>query len=124
MAILAEAEARQSGRQAAGQIQVQASAGAVEAMKLLFALIVAMAFGFPAHGQPVCGDREDIVQGLAGKHQEQQIGFGIDHRGRLFELWLSREGGYTMLVTTPGGPTCLVSVGKNWRVQALKGVEL
>lgn len=92
-------------------------------MKLLFALIVAMAcvIEFPAHGQPICGDREEIVQGLAGKHQEQQIGYGIDHRGRLFELWLSREGGYTMLVTTPGGPTCLVSVGTSWIISPLKG---
>lgn len=73
-----------------------------------------------AFASPLCGDRDEIVQDLTDKYQEQQVGIGIDHTGRLVEVWASLEGGYTIIATSPGGPTCLVSVGKSWQMQAPK----
>lgn len=94
------------------------------AVKLLFAIVLVMAWIDTAGAQIICGERQQIIADLKGKYDEQQVGVGIDRAGKMVEVWASHDGSYTILVTEPGQRTCLVSTGEGWQVQALKAPSL
>ena len=61
-----------------------------------------------------CGKHTEVVKLLEGNHQERRSAMGLSANGKLIELYTSTEGGWTLLVTTPGGPTCPISAGRDW----------
>ena len=68
-----------------------------------------------AQAQMVCGERQEIVRALESGHKERQAGVAISGSGGLVELFKSRGGRtWTLLLTIPGGPTCLLGSGENW----------
>jgi hypothetical protein len=63
-----------------------------------------------------CGKREAIIKQLGGDYQEAQIGAGIARGGGLVEIWVNPDSGsWSLLVTMPGGATCLMISGQDWR---------
>ncbi len=82
---------------------------AVSIGALIFALSAS-----PADAQMACGKHTEVVKLLEGTHQEHRSGMGLSAEGKLIELYTSSEGGWTLLVTTPDGPTCLITAGKDW----------
>lgn len=70
----------------------------------------------------LCGDREQILQRLAQKHEETQQSIGLSADGGVIEVLVSPTGGWTMMVTYPKKPTCILAVGEAWQTfAALKG---
>ena len=67
---------------------------------------------------PFCGDRGAIVSRLERTYAETRTGFGLTADGRLLELFASPSGSWTILITSPGGPTCMATSGDSWRVPA------
>lgn len=68
----------------------------------------------PAEAQARCGARDAIARDLARGYGEAQAGSGLAE-GRIFELWVSHETGtWTLLITTPGGMSCLAAAGEGW----------
>ncbi len=63
-------------------------------------------------GHEVCGDREGIVKQLAERYGERPVWRGLDYRGQLVELFASKSGTWTIIVTVPGMPSCLVAGGE------------
>ena len=59
-----------------------------------------------------CAPRQAVVEGLSGPdHRERPIYRGLAN-GNLIELWLSDEGGFSIILTRPeGGLSCMVSAG-------------
>ena len=64
---------------------------------------------------PLCGAREAMIDRLASKYDEQPVSLGVTATGSLLEVLASPSGSWTIIVTVPGGPTCLVSSGEGWR---------
>ena len=83
--------------------------------------LILLLFGFIAYEPPVanaqqprCGQRTNIVEWLEKKFGEKRAGVGISREGRLVEIFTSSSGSWTVLLTYPGGPTCLIFSGQNW----------
>lgn len=71
----------------------------------------------PAAAQqgPQCGPRDAIVASLADGYQEQVVSRAVTSTGALLEVLTAPSGSWSILVTVPGGPTCLVSSGEGYR---------
>ena len=69
----------------------------------------------PAQAQQFCGDRAEILKTLEGKHGEQPQSIGLSQDGALVEIMVSPGGSWTILVTYPNKPTCVVSTGQDWQ---------
>ena len=68
-----------------------------------------------AQAQMVCGERKAIVDALEDGHQERRAAAGLSGSGGLVELYISKGGAtWTLVVTIPGGPACLLATGENW----------
>lgn len=79
------------------------------------ALILIPSFDVQAQEQrPVCGPRDQIVQGLAQKYSETPQHSGLMPSGMLLEVLVSPEGTWTIIVTHPQGRACLFSAGDGW----------
>jgi len=79
---------------------------------LAAALILA---GSPAAAQTLCGTRDNVLKQLAFEYQEAPVGIGLASNGAVVELLTSTSGSWTLLITTPRGPTCLMGTGEAWQ---------
>ena len=69
----------------------------------------------------LCGDRDQILKRLEQGHDERPQALGLSADGGVLEVLVSPEGGWTMLVTYPKRPTCVVAVGEGWQMLQLVG---
>ena len=75
----------------------------------------------PADAQaPKCAPRDALIDSLSRKYDETPVSMGVTSSGSLIEVLASPGGSWTILVTVPGGPTCLVSSGDGWRDSPLQ----
>ena len=66
----------------------------------------------PAGAQSNCAPRELVAAGLADQWGEARRSIALDAAGSVVEIWASTETRtWTMTVTVPGGPTCIVASG-------------
>ncbi len=89
-------------------------------MRLTLIAIVAALVTFgaaPASAQSMCGDRAKMIGYLDKDFREARSGIGIASNGAVVELYTAKTGTWTMLVTRPGGPTCVMGSGENWERQ-------
>lgn len=91
----------------------------------LFVLLGAIAFGGAragaADGAQVCGERDVLLAQLALQHKETPQALGLGADGGVIEVLVSPEGGWTMLVTYPARPTCVIATGEAWETVELAG---
>jgi len=73
------------------------------------------------NAQMVCGERVEIVNALESGHHEKKAAAGLSGNGGLVELFTGEAGTWTLLLTLPGGPTCLLGAGEAWEGFAEKG---
>lgn len=88
-------------------------------MRILFvgaAVFAAAFFVLPVQAQQVCGSRDAIVKRLADVHGENRRAAGIAANGNLIEIFAAKSGTWTVMVTQPGGITCVVAVGDHWQL--------
>lgn len=84
-------------------------------MKRIF-VCVALIFASPAFAQGIkCAPRDKVVARLAEKFGETRLGAGLS-AGGVVELWASKAGGWTLLLSLPDGRSCLMSGGEAWQV--------
>jgi hypothetical protein len=87
-----------------------------------FALLGGATLSEPAEAaSKLCGERGQILERLAQAHKETPQALGLSGDGGVIEVLVSPEGGWTMLVTYPRRPTCVVAVGEAWQVLQLAG---
>ena len=73
---------------------------------------VAFAMFIPtAQAQQNCAPRQEVVNGL-GKHGERVVQRGIIGK-HLLEIWVSSDGGFTIVITSPEKITCLLATGNS-----------
>jgi len=83
--------------------------------------LVALALFTPAaQAQRNCAPRQVVVDGLS-KHGERVVHRGIANK-HLLEIWVSRDGGFTIVVTSPEKITCLLAIGNSMH-EVLPGIK-
>jgi hypothetical protein len=76
----------------------------------------------PAEAAPkLCGNRDQILEGLRQVHDETPQALGLSGDGGVIEVLVSPEGGWTMLITYPRRPTCVVATGEAWQIVQVAG---
>ena len=85
------------------------AAAGVLALTTTFAAVPAVA------QQPQCAARDAVLERLSSSYHEEPVSLGVTATGSLLEVLASPEGSWTIIITVPGGPTCLVSSGEGWR---------
>jgi hypothetical protein len=88
-------------------------------MRLAFILLSATLAGswaIPATAQQqlACGKREDMVKALFSQYSEEQRAIGLAHQTAIIEVFTSKTGSWTILLTKPDGASCIVGAGEAW----------
>ncbi|QQA45035.1 hypothetical protein FHY64_16090 [Pelagovum pacificum] len=66
-----------------------------------------------AAAQSRCASRDAVVTGLAERYGESRQSMGLAANNTVVEIFASEETGtWTITMTRPGGPTCLVASGE------------
>ena len=93
-----------------------------EASKEQLELLCGSVASQPAEAAPkLCGKRDQILKRLEQAHDETPQAIGLSGDGGVIEVLISPEGGWTMLVTYPKRPTCVVAAGPAWEMLQLAG---
>jgi hypothetical protein len=77
----------------------------------------------PAEAASLCGDRDTLLKRLEQSHEETPQALGLSADGGVLEVLVAPDGGWTILVTYPKRPTCVVAVGEAWQTLELTGGE-
>jgi hypothetical protein len=85
-------------------------------MLKLFAwtMLAAAVTASSATAQTACGDHDQIVTALGNKYKESPRAYGLVGQSYLLELFTSKEGSWTMLMSPPHGLTCILASGLSW----------
>lgn len=82
------------------------------------ALVCALAVSFvtPAWSQlaPRCFDSDKLATDLEANFGEAVTAIGVNSRGRMVQVFSSARGTFTIVLTSPGGPSCIVDSGDSW----------
>ncbi len=85
----------------------------------LFGLLIATAIllsAAVARGQERCMSHDEAVDWLQTRFGERVIGRGLTDGGRvMFEIFTGPKGTWTLLVSTPEGPSCMIADGFAWQ---------
>ncbi len=90
----------------------------------LVAGLIAVAFRAHSAQPDICADTAAMVAVLKSQHQETEAAYGLMPSGRLLRVFLSDEGHWTVMFSSPEGLSCLIANGVNWSVVAEKGQAL
>ena len=84
----------------------------------LFTAVLAVAPVAPASAQAMmCMDRTALLKELSGKYHEQRRGLGIASGDRgAMEVYVSKNGTWTIVMTLTNGNACIVAAGHSWQV--------
>lgn len=78
------------------------------------ALITALSL--PAAAQQLaCAKRSEVLKHLSAKYTEAPVALGLANNGGVLEVLSSTTGSsWTIIITMPNGPTCMVAAGEHW----------
>jgi len=62
----------------------------------------------------VCLDRKVIADRLASYHQEKPEAAGLASNGQVLEVFTSRNGSWTLVLTDADGSSCVIASGNAW----------
>lgn len=84
---------------------------------LITAALLALATG--ASAQTNCGPHDAVVSRLAEGYGEARVSIALGANGVVVETFANLETGtWTIVVTAPGGPSCLVAAGEAFHLDA------
>lgn len=82
------------------------------------ALITALSLPAAAQQQQqqlACAKRGEVLKHLSAKYTEAPVAIGLANNGGVLEVLSSTTGAsWTIIITMPDGPTCMVAAGENW----------
>lgn len=69
-----------------------------------------------AQAAPVCALHDGVIERLAERYGEQRVAWGMSSAKTMVEVIATKDGAtWTIIVTDPGGMSCLVAAGEGWR---------
>ena len=63
-----------------------------------------------------CGPHEAVTLHLAERYSETRRMIGLTSSNAIIEVYAAESGSWTVLVTTAGGPACIVAAGENFQL--------
>jgi hypothetical protein len=82
-------------------------------------LLLAAALALPtaaAAAPQSCAPRTELLKQLSARYSEAPVAVGLASNGALIELLTSGSGStWTLIVSQPNGPSCLVAAGESWQ---------
>jgi hypothetical protein len=102
------------------RVPIQAkSRFALTRIKLAGAAVVLIAMSAipvaAAPASPPCAPRPELLKQLAKQFHEEPAALGLTSNGSLIEVLTSDDGStWTIMITQPKGPSCLVAAGASW----------
>lgn len=86
---------------------------------LIAALMAALSFALSSQSagaqRTPCGDGAALIAHLEKEWSEAPAVIALDAAGRLVRILINPQTGtWSMLVTGPGGPTCMITHGTAW----------
>lgn len=84
-------------------------------LSILSAIVIAGA-AFPSLAQPsmLCGERANVISHLEKRFGEKPVSMGLAGNGSMVEVFASDGGSFTIIMTQPGGQSCMVTAGEGW----------
>jgi hypothetical protein len=64
--------------------------------------------------QVQCAKHSQMVGLLSKKYSENPVAMGTVNEDRFMQLFVSKQGSWTILVTKTDGEACIVAAGQNW----------
>lgn len=61
-----------------------------------------------------CAPHEEVVHALDAKYQERQRAVGLINEEAMMEVYISRQGTWTIVVTDETGLSCILATGEAW----------
>ena len=89
----------------------------------LAAALLSLAPAALAQGVVPCGDREKVIGLLAKRYQEVPRAMGLASRSGVLEVYVSKKGSWTVLMTNTSGRSCMIAVGENWEELKMKSLD-
>ncbi len=87
------------------------------------ALIAWSAMPSVSQAQTVCGLRSEMVSKLQNAYAEKPVSLGLASNGSMIEVFASEKGTFSIVITQPGGASCLVAAGDNWASAVTRKAE-
>ncbi len=85
---------------------------------LMAVVAILVPFGAtPASAQELCGDHGKMIGYLDRDYKERRSGLGLTANGAVVELYTAHTGSWTLLITKPGGTTCVIGSGDAWEAR-------
>lgn len=81
---------------------------------MAMAAVLWSATASPAISVQGCAPRDALAAVLAEDFQERMDWVGVSSVGTLFELYVSKSGTWTIIVSTADGMSCIVAAGDYW----------
>ena len=88
----------------------------------LATVLFAAPYAAVAQNARACAPRDALADKLGNDFGEAVSAEGVDDSGNLVQVFTSEQGTWTIAVTLPGGPTCVVSSGEGWNDQQLASI--
>lgn len=91
----------------------------IDVLRLLRLSLLAAPLLLPAGSAEAarnCGERVKFSKHLASKYKEHSRALGVLQSGKaVFEVYVSQEGSWTLLMTMTNGATCIMAAGHSWQ---------
>ena len=82
---------------------------------IAFMFLALLWFSQPSHAEGLpCGNRAAIIKALSAKYKESPKFLAIAGQKNLVEIFISKTGTFTILLTPPAGQTCIIMAGDSW----------
>jgi hypothetical protein len=81
---------------------------------LLAALVLAGAPENRPAAAPACGERARLLEQLDQQFAEKPQAIGLSADGGVLEILASSNGSWTILITYPNRPTCVIATGQGF----------
>jgi hypothetical protein len=87
-------------------------------LPIVLAAGLCLAVCVPAQAQQMtCAERTDIISKLAN-YKEEAEAIGLNKDGTLLEVFVSPQGTWTVLLSSPQGQSCIAAIGEAWQLKA------
>ena len=70
-----------------------------------------------------CSTRSEMVEQLAKSYGELQAARGIQNSSAILEIFASKTGSWTAVITHVDGTSCIVAAGTNWEQSAFNPAQ-
>lgn len=85
-------------------------------LRVVAAVPLLAAAGLPAQAQPACYTHDKILDRFSAVYDEAPVARGLTQDGRMVQVLSTGDGKtWTLIVSKPGGETCVLMAGEGWR---------